>query len=163
MTTVEFIYIVDDQADLRFILQRLFMLSFPNTPTRLFENGQALLNALAQADVLPALILMDRHIPILDGYQTLLQLKQHPTFQPIPVVMMSAEANSSEIKELFRAGANSFVRKQVEFKAQLEMVAQVGKYWLETNQNQWRQRNFLFWSFGYDVLYDLVTILKIFL
>ncbi|CCH52010.1 response regulator receiver protein [Fibrisoma limi BUZ 3] len=136
MKILKYICIVDDQADLRFLLQKLFALSYPNHPVRLFENGQALLNELAHAEVLPALILMDRHMPILDGYQTLIQLKQHETYQPIPVVMMSAEASLAEVRALYRAGTNSFVRKQVDFGAQMEMVSQVGKYWLETNQTE---------------------------
>lgn len=136
MKTLNYVYIVDDQPDFRFILKKLFSLSFPDCQVVLFESGQALLNELAQAADLPTLILLDRHMPILDGYQTLQQLKQNPTYQLIPVVMMSAEASSTEVKELFRAGVNSFVRKQLNLSEQMEMVSRIGKYWLETNQNQ---------------------------
>ncbi|GAB3796717.1 response regulator [Spirosoma humi] len=133
MNKVGVICVVDDQADFRFIVQKLFSLSFPQYPVILFEHGQALLNALPQLEQLPSLILMDRHMPVMDGYQTLLQLKQNPAYQLIPVVMMSAEANSDEIRDCYRAGANSFIRKQVEFKNQLDMITQMGQYWLQTN------------------------------
>lgn len=136
MKIEQYLCIVDDQADWRFILEKLFALSFPHYPIRLFEHGQALLDDLAQTDLLPSLILMDRHMPVLDGLQTLRQLKQNPAYQPIPVVIMSAEATSTEIRDLFRAGANSFVRKPMDFTEQMEIVSLVGKYWLETNLNQ---------------------------
>ncbi|MRS65315.1 response regulator [Larkinella terrae] len=127
------IYIVDDHADFRFILKQLFSMAVPRSTTRLFENGQALLDGLNQSDALPVLILMDCHMPVLDGYQTILQLKQSAAYRHIPVVMMSSEADSSEIRNLYRAGANSFIRKPIEFTAQMELVAQLGKYWLDTN------------------------------
>ncbi|GAB4023966.1 response regulator [Spirosoma koreense] len=136
MNTGRFVYVVDDQPDLRFIIQKIFALSFPDYQVYLFEHGQALLNGLAQTALRPTLILMDRHMPVLDGYQTLLQIKQNPAYQAIPVVIMSADADSSEIRALYMAGANSFVRKQIEFGAQMEMITQVGKYWLETSQNE---------------------------
>ena len=133
MNRVGLICVVDDQADLRFILQNLFSLSFPRVQICLFEQGQALLDELPHLDQLPALILMDRHMPVLDGYQTLQKLKQDPNYQLIPVVMMSAEASASEIKDCYRAGANSFLRKPVEFQAQLEMVSRISQYWLQSN------------------------------
>jgi DNA-binding NtrC family response regulator len=55
MNTSKYLCIVDDKADLRFILQKFLTLSFPNYPILQFEHGQALLNELAQADVLPVL------------------------------------------------------------------------------------------------------------
>ncbi|WP_420146653.1 response regulator [Spirosoma sp.] len=135
MVRDKYVCVVEDKADLRFILKRIFALSFPDYPIHLFEHGQALLDELVLTQVLPTLILMDRHMPVLDGYQTLCQLKQNPAYQPVPVVMMSADASSAEIRELFQAGANSFIRKPIEFSAQMEMIAQVGQYWLQTNQN----------------------------
>ena len=133
MNKVGLICVVDDQADLRFIFQKLFSLSFPQYPLRLFEHGQALLDELPKLEQLPSLILMDRHMPVLNGYQTLLQLKQNPIYQLIPVVMMSAEASSDEIRACYRAGANSFLRKPIDFQSQLERITQIGQYWLQAN------------------------------
>lgn len=127
------IYIVDDQADQRFILQKLFTMSFPQCRLYLFGNGQDLLDKLPELTERPSLILMDYHMPILDGYQTLRRLKQDPAYDLIPVVMMSAEANRTEIQACYRAGANSFLRKQLDFQLQLEMVSKIGQYWLQTN------------------------------
>lgn len=133
MDGTQWICVVDDQADLRFILRKLFSLSFPQYPLRLFENGQVLLDELTHQSSLPSLILLDFHMPVLNGYQTLLQLKQHPVYQLIPVVVMSAEASPAEIKACYQAGANSFLRKPMNFQSQLEMIAQVGQYWMQTN------------------------------
>lgn len=133
MNGVQWVCVVDDKADLRFILKKMFNLSFPQYPIRLFENGRILLDKLPHQDLLPSLILMDYHMPVLDGYQTLCQLKQHPVHQVIPVVMMSAEASKSQIQACYRAGANSFLRKPIDFSAQLDLISQLGQYWLQTN------------------------------
>ena len=133
MNSKQWICVVEDQADLRFILQKIFAISLPQYPVYLFENGQVLLKELPHLDPLPSLILMDRHMPVLDGYQTLRQLKQDPAYQLIPVVMMSADASAVEIKDCYRAGANSFLRKPISFQLQLEIISQLGQYWLQSN------------------------------
>ena len=126
--------IVEDQADYRFLLQKLFTINFPDYPVRLFPNGKALLEELPQINPMPALVLMDRHMPELDGYQTLLRLKKDPLHQSIPVVMMSAQATPAEIKDCYQAGANSFLKKQIDFSLLMETISRTGQYWLELNQ-----------------------------
>jgi CheY-like chemotaxis protein len=133
MSEVKWICVVDDKADFRFILRKLFTLSFSQYPVHLFENGQVLLDELPRQPSLPSLILLDYHMPVLNGYRTLCQLKQQAMYQAIPVVMMSAQASAAEIKACYQAGANSFLRKPITFQRQLELVGQLGQYWLQTN------------------------------
>lgn len=125
--------IVDDAADYRLILKQLFNRYFSAYPVSFFTDGRNLLDGLVQLEPLPSLILLDRHMPILDGHQTLLRLKEHPDYKKIPVVMMSADASIEEINGCYEAGVNSFLRKPISFdilKKQLDIVCQ---YWLEMN------------------------------
>lgn len=88
----------------------------------------------------PSLILLDRHMPELDGHQTLIRLKQHPAYQKIPVVMMSADANQVEIDDCFEAGANSFLLKNNNFDSLKETMSIICQYWLELNQEYTQEK-----------------------
>ena len=125
--------IVDDDADYRLLLQLLFKRSFSRYPVRFFAGGQELLDALASQSPLPSLILLDRHMPELDGHQTLVCLKQHPTYKKIPVVMMSAHASRREIEGCYESGVNSFLSKNIDPFSQQEALSTICRYWLELN------------------------------
>jgi len=125
---------VDDDDDYRFLLQQLWDRLFPTYPVRFFPSGQALLEELPQISRLPSLILLDRHMPDLDGHQTLVALKQHPLYQLIPVVMMSADASPIEIEGCYKAGVNSFLVKPIGVDSLKEVISIVSQYWLVINR-----------------------------
>ncbi|GAB2555087.1 response regulator [Spirosoma aerophilum] len=134
MASTPLIFVVDDQADYRFILQQLFGQHCPTAPVRFFAGGWALLAALARGQTKPGLILLDRHMPDLDGYQTLLALKSQPAYTKIPVVMISSEASAFEINECYEAGAHSFLTKPLDLPATKMMVEAICHDWIEPNQ-----------------------------
>ncbi|GAB2554696.1 response regulator [Spirosoma aerophilum] len=134
MASTPLIFVVDDQADYRFILQQLFGQHCPTAPVRFFAGGKALLEELARIGYQPNLILLDRYMPDLDGYQTLLALKSQPAYTKIPVVMISSEASPLEINECFEAGAHSFLSKPLNLPATKVMVEAICHDWIETNQ-----------------------------
>ncbi|WP_461152212.1 response regulator, partial [Spirosoma pulveris] len=80
-----------------------------------FDHGQVLVEALPHMPHKPNLILLDQHMPVLDGYQTLLALKGHLTFSTIPVVLMSADASQLEKGRAYQAGAQAFIQKPTDF------------------------------------------------
>lgn len=133
MITTPLICIVDDAADYRLILKQLFSRYFPAYSVSFFPDGSDFLDRLAQLDPLPSLILLDRHMPILDGHQTLLRLKRHPIYKKIPVVMMSADASIDEINDCYEACANSILRKSIDFDSMKNQMAIICQYWLEMN------------------------------
>lgn len=125
-----FVCAVDDTADYRVLVQYLLQRGCPQCDLSLFADGEGFLCALARFAQLPNLILLDLHMGPFDGYQTLLALKQQPTYQSIPVVMMSALATQQEIRACYGAGVNAFIQKSLDFdvfKHQLEVTCH---YWL---------------------------------
>ncbi|GAB3755888.1 response regulator [Spirosoma pomorum] len=131
MTTTNLIYVVDDQADYRFLLQQLFRHYLPAYSVSLFDGGQPLLDKLSCSKPKPNLILLDRHMPGLDRHQTLLALKTDSLYKLIPVVMMSSEASAREINGCYEAGVNSFLRKQIDFPTMAEKINLICRYWFE--------------------------------
>ena len=134
MSSSRYVCIVEDQADFRFLLQVLFKRSLSAYPVRFFSSGEDLLQALPTLSPLPDLILLDRHMPGLDGHKTLLRLKEHRLHRLIRVVMMSAEASPAEINDCYLAGANSFIRKELDFESLGKLLLAVCQYWLELNE-----------------------------
>ncbi|GAB3642692.1 response regulator [Spirosoma arcticum] len=126
--------IVDDDADYRFLVQQVFSRFLSAYPMRLFPSGKALLDELPQMSEQPNLILLDRHMPDLDGHQTLLYLKQQSAYQKIPVVMMSAHASLFEIEDCYKAGVNSFLFKKSGLAPLKDTLSAVCQYWLELNR-----------------------------
>lgn len=106
--------------DYRFLLQAIFSRFFAAYPVRFFASGRA--------------FLQDRHMPDLDGHQTLVELKQNPDYKRIPVVMLSGAALAAEIDNCYEAGANSFLLKTTTFESLKETIGLICQYWLEINQ-----------------------------
>ena len=132
------IYIVDDGADYRFLLQQVFSRFLPDLRVRFFASGgelhqHILTQSLAQA-IRPAFILMDLNMPGLTGFQTLALVKQQPDWKQVPVIMMTSEGSNEEIGKCYNAGANSFIVKPTEFLALKNTLTDTCQYWTRLNQ-----------------------------
>lgn len=128
------VYLIDDRADYRFLVQQVFSRHLSSYSLSIFSDGQSFLDTLAGLDRLPDLILLDRHMPHLDGHQTLLFLKAHPVYRKIPVVMMSDDASVPDIDGCYEGGVNSFLRKPMTFDSLKDQMSLICQYWLEHNQ-----------------------------
>ncbi len=82
----------------------------------------------------PALILLDLKLPCVSGLEVLRQLRQSPVGQHIPVVVMSCSTEQADIAASYDLGANSYIRKPVDFVEFAGAVELIGSYWLGLNQ-----------------------------
>lgn len=88
---------------------------------------------------LPSLIILDIQLPKMDGFEVLKQLRLHEKTRYIPVVVLTTSKEEKDISECFELGANSFIRKPVDFLKFNEIITQVGKYWLDINEPVWEK------------------------
>lgn len=82
---------------------------------------------------LPTIVLLDLKLPKLNGLDVLKRMRADPVVQMIPVVILTSSDEQKDILASYRLGANSYVRKPVEFQSFSESVRQLGQYWLMIN------------------------------
>ncbi len=82
----------------------------------------------------PRVILLDLHLPRLNGLEVLRRLKADPRTKAIPVVVLTSSTEQSDMRECYELGVNSFVSKPVEFDAFMKVVGKLGFYWLLVNK-----------------------------
>ena len=134
------ILIAEDDADDRYLLQTAFLEKGYPEKIEFVENGVELLNYLdniyanedLDTSVLPGFILLDLNMPKKDGREVLKELKQHPVFKKIPVIVFTTTKNEIEIKRCYELGANSYIVKPISFDALLKVVENIRSYWFHT-------------------------------
>jgi len=82
----------------------------------------------------PQLILLDLKLPKLSGLEVLERLRADPRSRLIPVVILTSSSEEEGVLACYQKGANSYVRKPIEFHLFIDAVRQVGMYWLLVNQ-----------------------------
>ncbi len=82
----------------------------------------------------PAVVLLDIGLPRLSGLEVLARLREDPRTVLLPVVILTSSDEERDRMQSYVSGANSFVRKPVDFAEFAETVARLGVYWLATNQ-----------------------------
>lgn len=82
----------------------------------------------------PGLILLDIHLPKLNGHEVLRVVKSDAAFRSIPVVMLTTSDRKEEIDATYSVGANSFVTKPVDFREFVEHIRLLKRYWTLASQ-----------------------------
>ena len=79
----------------------------------------------------PSIILLDLNMPRKDGREALIEIKQDPRLQKIPVIVLTVSQMEEDIIRTYSFGANSYLRKPVKFNQLVDMIKVFQRYWLE--------------------------------
>jgi two-component system response regulator len=82
----------------------------------------------------PCLVLLDLKLPKLSGFDVLNRIRADDRTRFMPVVLLTASSQDEDMIRGYASGANSFVRKPVQFERFLEAMRSVGQYWLTVNE-----------------------------
>jgi CheY-like chemotaxis protein len=83
---------------------------------------------------LPQVVLLDLKLPKVDGLEVLRALRAHARTRLLPVVVLTSSKEQQDLVASYELGANSYVRKPVDFAQFLEAARQLGLYWLVLNE-----------------------------
>ena len=101
----------------------------------LFSSGSY---AGRPADAMPRLILLDLKLPRLNGFEVLQRVRADERTRLLPVVILTSSRERRDVLEGYGLGANSYVRKPVDFEQFLKVVEQLKLYWLGINESPLR-------------------------
>ena len=91
-------------------------------------NGDNYINPL------PALVLLDIRLPKMDGFEVLDRIRNEARTELLPAVMLTSSKEHEDIARSYRFGANSYIRKPVDFQQFLTAIEHLEIYWMVLNQ-----------------------------
>jgi two-component system response regulator len=132
-----FVLLADDDEDDRLLAQDAMDVAGFGQHCKIVEDGEQLLQFLRregqyaklQQQDMPSVILLDLNMPILDGRDTLRQLKEDALLRRIPVVIFSTSNNQEDIIQGYELGASSYMVKPSNFDTLVKMMEGFGHYW----------------------------------
>lgn len=136
------ILLIEDNPDDEELTLRALQKSNILNPVTVARDGVEALDfmfcrgAYATRDVrdLPQVVLLDLKLPRLDGLDVLREIRKDPRTRRQPVVILTSSAEEQDLLRGYELGANSYIRKPVDFNQFVEAVRQLGLYWLVLNQ-----------------------------
>ena len=82
----------------------------------------------------PKVVLLDLKLPKVGGLEVLREIRANERTRLLPVVVLTSSREDSDVAEAYRLGVNSFIVKPVDFENFLEVVSNMGSYWIHLNQ-----------------------------
>jgi two-component system response regulator len=140
--TGQIILLVEDNADDIELTLRAFRTSKLANEIVIARDGAEALDYLfgtgthagRDTSAMPQLVLLDLKLPKIDGLEVLRRIRADPRTSLIPVVVLTSSDEERDVVESYQIGANSYVRKPVDFAQFLDAARQLELYWLVLNQ-----------------------------
>lgn len=131
----------DNQDDIDLTLRALQKSNIVNEMITVHDGVEALEYLMCRGiysnrdpEDLPAVILLDLKLPKMGGLELIKKLRKEEKTKLIPVVILTSSKEEQDLVQSYSLGANSYIRKPVDFNQFAETVRQLGMYWLLLNE-----------------------------
>lgn len=125
------VLLVEDSQDEIMLARRAFAKAGLGDALRVADGTASL--SLQAVDCQPALVLLDLQMPGKDGLAVLRELRASSIAATLPLVVLSSSDEPNDIAAAYAAGANSYLRKPVDFDQFVQLIRDIDRYWLEHN------------------------------
>jgi len=135
------ILLVEDDDDDETLLKLALSRNGMAVPLTVARDGREALDFLEgkgrfagrRPDDPPALILLDLKMPKVGGLEVVRQVRRSPATRAVPVVILTSSNEPQDIEQAYALGANSYLLKPVDLASLVELVRDLGRYWLHHN------------------------------
>ncbi len=142
MVDTKVILLIEDNPDDVALTLRAFKKSNIGNEVIVARDGQEALDYLFGAGayagrnpaMIPAVVLLDLKLPKVDGLEILRRVREDRRTKLVPVVILTSSREEQDVVRGYDLGANSYIRKPVDFEQFNECVRQLGLYWLLINE-----------------------------
>jgi len=138
----KFILLVEDDPDDEALTMRSLRKHKIMNPVKVVNDGEAALEYLIgsvskniEPQPLPQLVLLDLKLPKVDGLEVLKVLRSNQRTQLLPIVIFTSSNEQLDVITSYKNGANSFIRKPVDFEEFTDAIGKLGMYWLLLNHD----------------------------
>lgn len=130
----EFLLVEDNDDDV-FLTREAFAAAKLKVNLQRVENGEQCLQYLRkqapyEGAVTPDLILLDMHMPVMDGYEVMAEIVKDETLHHLPVVILSTSYEAEDIKKMYGLRCSSYITKPLGFENFVDVVGKLAGYWL---------------------------------
>jgi CheY-like chemotaxis protein len=130
------ILVVEDRAVDLDLMKRALTRGKVANPIEVARDGEEALAFIPRweaGEPPPVFILLDLKLPKVSGLEFLREVKNHPKFHAIPVIILTISAEDRDVREAYELGCNSYIVKPVDFNKFVEVASQIEIYWRALN------------------------------
>lgn len=129
------ILLVEDNEDDVFLTREAFNAASLRVNLNHVDNGEKCLQYLRKqgpysAVPTPDLILLDMHMPVMDGHEVLAEIVKDDKLRHMPVVVLTTSHEAADIRKMYDLRCNSYITKPVNFDNFVKLIGQLSGYWL---------------------------------
>ncbi len=129
------ILLVEDNEDDVFLTREAFDVARLRVNLHHVDNGEKCMRFLRKqgpyADApTPDLILLDLHMPIMDGREVLAEIVKDDKLRHLPVIVLTTSYEAKDIEQMYSLRCNSYITKPVDFNNFVQAISQLAGYWL---------------------------------
>ena len=129
------ILLVEDNDDDFYLTQEAFSAASLRVNLQRVDNGEKCLKYLRKQApyedaITPDLILLDMHMPVMDGHEVLAEIVKDDNLRHFPVVVLTTSYESADIQKMYKLRCNSYITKPVDFDSFVQAIAKLSGYWL---------------------------------
>lgn len=126
--------LVEDNEDEERLALRAFKRAEISGDVTVARDGEEAMRILEEsASRLPAFVLLDIKLPKVSGLEVLEWMRQKSDFVTVPAIVLVGSAGAIDLDKIYALGANSLVRKELEYEVYMERMVPTLKYWAQVN------------------------------